>query len=317
MSTGNESEAIHVVAGVLIDAAGRVLLAQRPAGKHMAGCWEFPGGKVERGEDPVDALRRELIEEIGVRIGKAEPLIQVPWEYPEKRILLDIYKVSQFSGPPQSREGQALKWSSIDALDPATMPAADHPAINALRLPPCYLITPEPGLDLDRFLRDLGAALATGVCLVQLRAKSLPDTALRELARRAHALTKDAGASLLINGRIDLAVAMNLDGVHVTANQLRHLQHRPVSARQWFAASCHDAEEIALASQLGADFITLSPVRPTQTHASTEALGWDQFAQLCKRSTVPVYPLGGMLRSDLERAKRLGGQGIAAIRGLW
>ena len=84
---------VHVVAGIVRDEQGRVLLAQRPPGKHLAGLWEFPGGKREPEESPEHALRRELAEEIGIDTGAVEPLIAVPWHYPEKSVLLDVYEV--------------------------------------------------------------------------------------------------------------------------------------------------------------------------------------------------------------------------------
>ena len=308
---------VHVVAAVLFDALGNVLLAQRPAGKHMAGYWEFPGGKLEPSEAPLDALRRELIEEIGVRIRAAEPLIRIPWNYPEKRILLDVYLVRDFDGVPHSREGQALQWTPVNALDPAQMPAADHPVVNALRLPHEYLVTPEPDTDTERFLRRMKHALDGGVRLVQLRAKHFPEEDLRSLASRALALTRTAGAQLLINARADLAIALDLDGVHVTAEQLCALKERPVPVRQWFAASCHNRKEIELAQRLGVDFITVGAVNATPTHPSATPLDWYRFAQLCESSVVPVYALGGVSRKDLETARCSGAQGIAAIRGLW
>src|SRR5215468_605564 len=101
---------IHVVAGILRDEHGRVLLAQRPQGKHLAGLWEFPGGKCEPDEAPAAALRRELHEELGVEIGATEKLIAVPWRYAEKAVRLDVYLVHDFAGTPHGREGQSLRW---------------------------------------------------------------------------------------------------------------------------------------------------------------------------------------------------------------
>ena len=89
----NQKKRIHVVAGILRDAHGRVLLAQRGAGKHLAGLWEFPGGKVEADEAPLAALRRELHEEVGVDVDRAEHLVTVPWTYPEKHVDLEVWDV--------------------------------------------------------------------------------------------------------------------------------------------------------------------------------------------------------------------------------
>lgn len=123
---------MHVMAGLLIDAEGRVLLAQRPAGKHLAGMWEFPGGKLESGETPLAALVRELHEELGIRVRRAEPLIRVPWQYGEQELLLDAWRVDRWEGVPRSLEGQALQWLPPARVDPATLTPADGPILRAL-----------------------------------------------------------------------------------------------------------------------------------------------------------------------------------------
>ena len=125
---------MHVMAGVLCDAHGRVLLAQRPAGKHLAGLWEFPGGKREPGESPHAALLRELREELGIELQRAQPLLQVPWQYGERRLLLDAWLVDQWRGTPQSLEGQALQWLAPAQVDATLLTPADRPILSALRL---------------------------------------------------------------------------------------------------------------------------------------------------------------------------------------
>ncbi len=125
---------MHVMAGVLYDAHSRVLLAQRPAGKHLAGLWEFPGGKREPEESPSAALRRELREELGIELQRAQPLLQVPWQYGERRLLLDAWLVDRWHGTPQSLEGQALQWLTPAAVDAAMLTPADRPILRALQL---------------------------------------------------------------------------------------------------------------------------------------------------------------------------------------
>ena len=123
---------IHVAAGALIDADGRVLLAQRPPGKHLALMWEFPGGKLEPGEDARQGLARELAEELGIAIGEATPLMQLPWEYDDKSLLLDVFIVSTWDGEPRSVEGQALRWVLPAEADPAELAPADRPVLAEL-----------------------------------------------------------------------------------------------------------------------------------------------------------------------------------------
>lgn len=111
---------IEVVAGALYDSDGRVLIAQRPTGKAMAGRWEFPGGKVHAGEAAYDALVRELREELGVAVHAAERLTRYPHEYPDRLVWLDMWLVADWSGVPRGLDGQALKW-----VEPARLPGED------------------------------------------------------------------------------------------------------------------------------------------------------------------------------------------------
>ncbi len=124
-----------MVAGVLRDSAGAVLLAQRPPGKHLAGGWEFPGGKLEAGETRAGALARELHEEIGVEVDAARPFFSVTHAYSHRDILLDVWVVTSYRGVPQGLEGQTLRWCSPDDLPRADLLPADRPIVTALRLP--------------------------------------------------------------------------------------------------------------------------------------------------------------------------------------
>jgi mutator protein MutT len=126
---------IHVVAGAVTDASGRVLIAQRPPGKHLAGGWEFPGGKLEPGETRVDALARELREELGIVIGAPRPLMRLRHTYAFGEILIDMWVVARFDGEPRGLDGQALRWCSLEELVNVELLPADAPIVRALRLP--------------------------------------------------------------------------------------------------------------------------------------------------------------------------------------
>ena len=123
---------MHVMAGLLLDGRGRVLLAQRPAGKHLAGFWEFPGGKLEAGETPLAALARELCEELGIELRQAEPLIRVPWQYDERELLLDAWRVLSWRGEPRSLEAQPLQWVLPASIDPMILAPADRVILTGL-----------------------------------------------------------------------------------------------------------------------------------------------------------------------------------------
>jgi mutator protein MutT len=126
------SGVMHVMAGLLIDADKRVLLAQRLPGKHLAGMWEFPGGKLEPGEAPLEALKRELHEELGITLLRASPLVQVPWNYGERDLLLDAWLVEQWQDTPRSLEGQALQWLPVEQVDATLITPADGPILQTL-----------------------------------------------------------------------------------------------------------------------------------------------------------------------------------------
>ncbi len=124
-----------VAAVALIDADGRVLLAQRPEGKSLAGLWEFPGGKVEPGETPEAALIRELHEELGIETWQSclAPLTFASHSYPDFHLLMPLYACRRWQGVPVPREGQVLSWSRAADLGNYPMPPADLPLIPILR----------------------------------------------------------------------------------------------------------------------------------------------------------------------------------------
>ena len=309
---------LHVLAGALRDREGRVLLAERPAGKHLAGLWEFPGGKREPGETPLAALTRELDEELGIALLEAAPLIRVPWHYHERVLLLDAWCVTRWRGEPRSLEGQGLRWCWPIKADPATLAPADRAILQALRLPPHYLITPAGPWPAERGLwfERIGRAIETGARLVQLRLPHWPREEVRGLAASLLPLARKHGAQLLLNADIEGAQALDI-GVHLTGAQLAALSGRPLPLRQIVGASCHDVAQLAQALRLGADFATLSPVAATASHPQASPLGWSNFQTLAEAAAMPVYALGGMGPAQLEQARAMGAQGVAGIRGFW
>ena len=126
---------IHVVAGAVTDAVGRVLIAQRPPGKHFAGGWEFPGGKLEPGETRSAALARELKEELGIIIRQPRPLMRLRHTYDFGDVLIDMWVVMRYEGVPHGLDGQALRWCTLNELATVELLPADAPIVRALRLP--------------------------------------------------------------------------------------------------------------------------------------------------------------------------------------
>ena len=323
---------IHVVAGVLFDAAGRVLVAQRPSGAHLEGLWEFPGGKLKPGELRETGLVRELAEELGVRVLAACPFMWVEHRYPDRHIVLDVWSVKSYSGEPHGREGQSVAWRDVRSLDSADFPPADAPVLAALRLPRRYLVTPEPGRDWNAFLDRLADRVSRGFDLIQLRAKSLGEPVLVELGRRAAEICRGGGAKLLMNTEPEIARRCGADGVHLTSRRLadmvreRYAVDGDTSAAPETSsdgppfltgASCHDAGDLERARTAGCDFAVLGPVRATPTHPGAPVLQWSGFTRLARGAGMPVFAIGGLGDDDLAAALRSGGQGVAAIRAFW
>lgn len=310
---------IHVVAGVIRDPRGRILLARRSGGRDLAGLWEFPGGKREPGESSEQALARELKEELGIEAEVGHTLIEVPQQYPDKRIRLEVRDVLRWKGSPRGREGQALTWVAPERLGRYSMPPADRPVVGMLRQPPLYLVTPEPGLDHAAWLAGLETALEAGHNRVQLRAPRLAAEAAgtwRTLVEAAVARCREAGAEVLLNRDIALAAALGV-GVHLGSEQLATLTAPPLPAGLPMGASCHTLEDLRAAQALGCDFAVLGSVQATASHPGAPTLGWDGFARMREQVSLPIYAIGGLGAEDLAEARRHGAQGIAAIRDFW
>ncbi|MDR6936484.1 Nudix family hydrolase [Luteibacter sp. 3190] len=306
---------MQVVAGVLVDANGRILIAQRPPGKHLAGAWEFPGGKLEAGESAVAALERELDEELGIAVDPAsfESCIRVPWAYGERSMLLEAMLVRRWTGTPRALDAAAIAWHAPRDIDPSILAPADRPILAAIRLPVHYPIS-APDVSPDAVIAGLLAALARGERLLQLRLPGRSTDVARDVAKAVLPEARRVGAHLLLNGDIEGASILGT-GVHLRAQQLGELKERPLPWTSMVGASCHDAAQLARASALGCDFATLSPVLATASHPGAEPLGWPRFARLAEAASLPVYALGGLGPDDLGEARMHAAQGVAGIRG--
>lgn len=325
MST--EHTPIEVAVGVILehspeDSSPRVLVARRPDNCHQGGKWEFPGGKREPSESITEALSRELKEELDIVVQACEPLIRIRHRYPEKTVLLDVWTVSRFAGTPHGREGQPVLWKTVDALDPCDFPPANRAIIQALRLPDRCLITPDasnyrPGEFVDR----IETALRAGVRLLQFRSHALSRSDYFKLAREIAAVSADYHADCILNAPPvwwpDLVKeGLPLAGFHLAGEALRQMD-KPLEGMGTISAACHTSEDIEQANRLRADFVLLSPVKPTASHPGVPVLGWGNFKALVEWAAMPVYALGGLTPADIPDARRAGAQGIAAIRGLW
>lgn len=305
----------EVAVAIFLKADGSFLLSSRPEGKPYAGYWEFPGGKIEPGESVLDAMTRELLEELNVRITDASPWFTFIMRYTHATVRLHCWRVRAWEGEMRGLEAQEFAWQTLEAIDVGPTLPGCVPIFRALALPEMYAITHAAELGAMNYLRRLEAALSRGLRLVQLREKTMAPEELAAFGRDVVELAHRHDARVLVNGDAALAARLGADGVHFTGAQLATLDARP--AFPLVAASTHSRAEIERAAALGLDFVVLGPVRPTRTHPGAVPLGWRHFGALTDASPVPVYGLGGLMPRDLAEAQHHGAHGIALQRGLW
>lgn len=307
---------VEVVAAVIMRPDGQFLLTRRPGGKVYSGFWEFPGGKVEKNESLLHALERELWEELGIQIRHAYPWITRVFSYSHATVRLHFFRVVEWEGGLTPREKQRLFWQWPHQIEVFPVLPANGPILQALSLPPVYAITQAAEIGIELALKQIEQALQNGLRLLQIREKQMTKDLQREFSIQVLALARNYQAKVLINSDIALAREIGADGVHFTSSQLMALSSRPDSEYGLCGASCHNAEELFAAQQLGLDFVVLSPVQPTLSHPELSALGWRKFAALIRDYPLPVYALGGLHLGDLQTGQEMGAHGIALMRGI-
>ena len=305
---------VDVAAAVIEHPDCRFLLAQRPPGKVYSGYWEFPGGKVEPGEPIRHALDRELREELGIEVELAYPWITRVYTYPHASVRLHFFRVVRWRGEPHPRERQALSWQSCNEPPVAPMLPANFPVLKALSLPTCLGITRAWESGVEAAQAHLRLALERGLRLVQVRENLLDPAARKIFAAQVVKEVRDVGGIVVINSDVRLATMLGA-GLHLPSRALMAAKARPEV--EWCGASCHDVLELERARELGLDFVVLGPVRFTPSHAGSQEMGWQKFAELIREFSLPVFALGGMRAVDLDEARRRGAHGVAMVRGAW
>ena len=299
----------EVAAAVIERPDGTFLLAQRPEGKPYSGYWEFPGGKIEPGEEVRTALVRELEEELGIQVRDASPWITRVYAYTHATVRLHFWRVTRWDGEPQRLEDQDIKWQRVEAPDVSPMLPANAPVLAALALPAVMVISDAARMGIDDWVRALAARAMEEKILVQVREKGFDKQRLQHLLSRALARAATFGARFVVNS--DCGALPQCDGVHLTSRALMAATSRP--AGPLVGASCHDARELEQAAKLALDYAVLGPVNPTASHPGAAPLGWGAFESLAADRPMPVYAIGGLTRADLPEARRRGAHGVALL----
>jgi 8-oxo-dGTP diphosphatase len=310
------NKVLHVAVGVVEDAHGRILVALRPKDKHQGGLWEFPGGKIEEGETTFQALKRELLEECNLDIASSSQLIKVLHDYGDRRVLLDVHRVRDFSGHAKGLEDQQVEWVFAGLLAEREFPDANRIIIRSLRLPDIIGITGSWSSD-EELKQKLEQFFSGGGQCVQLRAHQLSTREYARTYRTVQELASTYGAKVAVNRPLEEALLLSPDMLHLAARECADLSERPVSREILLGISCHNRSEMDRALKLEADYILLSPVQPTTSHPGATALGFSSFSELVSNYPVPVFALGGVGPGDVECVKQGGGQGVAGISFWW
>jgi len=306
---------VEVAAAVITRPDGSFLLGQRAPGTFYPGYWEFPGGKVEPGEDARAALVRELDEELGITAHTCWPWLMREHDYEHANVRLHFFEVPEWSGEMNDHVHSALEWQHADHFTVSPMLPANGPILKALRLPHEMAITDAASLGVDEQLAALDRALDRGLELVQLRDNTLPPEARERLGREVVARCRERGALVLVNEDAALAERLGADGLHLREHQLAALSRRPDLA--WVGASCHARESLEIAGALALDYAVLGHVLPTPSHPDRPAIGWSAFSHLSAHLTLPVFAIGGLGPAQQREARAAGAHGIAAIRASW
>lgn len=319
-------DAVHVIAGVVCHPhhPKKIFLTRRPEGKHLAGLWEFPGGKKRSNESRFNALQRELYEEIGIQVVSAIPFHSVKHAYPEKKVWLDFWWVNKYSGDPHGKEGQQTQWVEQQQLREMELPEADVSLVDALLAPKVILISPEINLSTqsESAAHILNLARDKRFDAVLLKASQLNSKQYIEFARDLHQKLKELGVSLIISRSDNKTLVSKLyhgfDYYFLSTRQLLSYATKSLPASRQFVAECYDREELKLAQKLGCKFALFSPATSISKSVSSAAYSWRILSRLSADVNLPVVAMNESLKiHDLTAARYQGGIGIASTNGLW
>ena len=300
---------ISVVVGIIKNDQQEILLALRQNNAFMSGFWELSGGKIETGETPEQALRREFKEELNINIVHNKHRINITHQYPDRIVDIMVFDILSYRGIACGYEGQKIAWVGLDKINHYQLLPTIARIIASINLPPLYWITPDKVK-----LSDIEDKLSQGIRQIQLRIKQAWTTEHQTLLVQAQALCRQYNAHLLLN-RLVLDEQTDCH-LHLNSSCLMKTNHRPIDDQYLLGVSAHNELELAQASKIQADFAVLSPILPTKTHLKAKPLGWQKAEALIKNAKLPVYCLGGLNRDDLAQAKSIGAVGIAGISQL-
>jgi|TARA_B110000037_G_scaffold221518_1_gene292818 8-oxo-dGTP diphosphatase len=306
---------VNVSVAVLINNNRQVLLGQRPHPKSWEGWWEFPGGKIEKGETSVDALYREIDEEIGVKITQFKKWVIRKYSHGGNDITLHFFKVYGWEGEVTSKENQKLVWTHLQNPNVSPILPANLFIQKAFDLPKYYAITNLSETSKKVFFNQLQNRISNGLKMIQVREKNISFDEFKIFSNEVIKICKPKGVKVIINSDVNLAYEIKADGVHLRSKDLISIKKIPKNLI--VSASCHTQEEIYIAEKLNINFLVLSAIKKTLSHPDIKPIGWDEFEKIVNRVNTPIYALGGLGVNDYSVALENGAIGIASQRSIW
>ncbi len=306
---------IEVAVGV-IKREDKVLVGQRLVQDRYFQKWEFPGGKLDGNETSLEALKRELSEELDIELVSARPLMTLEHDYPDRHVRLYVYEVNQFSGEPEGAEGQALKWVSPTECHKLDFLEANTPITNAVQLPSLMFITDINRYGIEKTIDVLRAQNETyhSNFIIQIREA---EASVEQLIEYLKLFRQETDSRFIfLNDEIKKAYDLGFDGVQLNRHRAKLDSQRLELPNFWIGASCHNAIELKQA-EMFADYTLLSPVKKTSSHLEEKGMGWQKFESLTNAAKLPCFALGGMDVSEIDTAWQHGAQGVAAISSIW
>ncbi|WP_336949318.1 thiamine phosphate synthase [Acinetobacter junii] len=280
----------------------KVLVGWRQANQHQGNKHEFPGGKIEEGETPEQACRREVYEEVGIGLKEWHQFDVIRHEYEDIIVTLHLFH-TYVPDELLSLIHQPWSWFSRDQLADLNFPKANSTIIE--RLIWSHLIK----------ISDQVDELPKTNSQMYLRIESKD---IEKLQQQLIKLSEQQLLKLIVNvdvwQQLNTVLQEKIKTVHLKQSQLMQLKKGDLVEAKRYIAACHDAVSVQHAHQIGCDAIFLSPVNPTATHPNSKVLGWDGFAALAQNSDIPVFALGGVAPADLEQAQKHNAYGLAGIR---
>ncbi len=309
-----QPNSIEVVAGVIRNGEGKILICLRPAHLDQGNLWELPGGKRKNGESRFRALRREVNEELGIEVISALPLLRFVYRYPTKTIDFDVWEVSKWRGSARGCEGQQIAWVNSSELSHYAFPAANRTVVTALDLPRIACALPDVSVSSAQYIGSLEKWVDAGTCCVLLNSqvviRSYNERALTEIG---HLLDR-YGAKLIFEfPRKHATRRTNADDL-----KLFDGIRGQIDCDTLIGFSCSTSTELGQAEQAGAELLLIGPFHSTEFETVNDAIGWSEIQDLVKNTVTPAFAFGPFLEpQDVASAIVSGCQGAVLPFNVW